>query len=52
VQWGEIILSVTIITVLVTVLVETLWVPILRRKLLEVRSIEREMKRAGYRPRS
>ncbi|ASJ04345.1 cation:proton antiporter [Thermococcus barossii] len=52
VQWGEIILSVTIITVLVTVLVETLWVPILRRKLLEVRSIEREMKRAGYSPRS
>ncbi|NJE60859.1 sodium:proton antiporter [Thermococcus sp. 21S7] len=50
VQWGEIILSVTIITVLVTVLVETLWVPILRRELLEVRSIEKEMKKAGYKP--
>ncbi|WP_276607311.1 cation:proton antiporter domain-containing protein [Thermococcus indicus] len=52
VQWGETILSVTIITVLVTVLVETLWVPILRRELLEVRSIEREMEKAGYRPNS
>ncbi|NJE30896.1 sodium:proton antiporter [Thermococcus sp. 18S1] len=52
IQWGETILSVTIITVLVTVLVETLWVPILRRELLEVRSIEREMKKAGYKPNS
>ncbi len=34
VHWGEVILSVTIITVLLSVIVETLWVPTLRKKLL------------------
>ncbi|NJE42373.1 sodium:proton antiporter [Thermococcus sp. GR6] len=52
VQWGEIILSATIITVLASVIVETLWVPFLRKRLLEVRSIEKEMREAGYRPSS
>ena len=51
-QWGEIILGVTIITVLTTVIVETLWVPFLRRRLLEVRDIVKEMQEAGYRPSS
>ena len=34
VQWGEIILSATIITVLLSVIIETLWVPYLKKKLL------------------
>ena len=34
IHWGEIILSATIITVLLTVIIETLWVPYLRKKLL------------------
>ncbi|NJD99245.1 hypothetical protein E3E26_05545 [Thermococcus sp. LS1] len=42
----------TIITVLASVIVETLWVPFLRERLLEVRSIEKEMREAGYRPSS
>lgn len=52
IQWGEIILSATVITVLVSVIVETLWVPILREKLLEVESIREKMIRAGYTPKS
>ncbi|WP_461862680.1 cation:proton antiporter [Thermococcus sp.] len=32
--WGELILSVTVITVLVSVIVETLWLPVLRDKVL------------------
>ncbi len=35
IYWGEIILSATVITVLITVIVETTWVPYLRRKLLK-----------------
>ena len=34
VQWGEIILSATVITVLLSVVVETVWVPFLKGKLL------------------
>lgn len=50
VQWGEIILGVTIIAVLTTVIVETLWVPFLREKLLTVRDIVKEFEEAGYKP--
>ncbi len=52
IHWGEIILGVTIITVLTTVIVETLWVPILREKLLTVRDIVKEFEEAGYKPAS
>jgi len=52
IQWCEIILSATVITVLVSVIVETLWIPILREKLLEVESIREKMIRAGYTPKS
>ncbi len=34
IHWGEIILSATVITVLLTVIIETLWVPYLKKKLL------------------
>ncbi len=34
IYWGEIILSATIVTVFVTVIVETMWVPYLKKKLL------------------
>ncbi|ADD08513.1 sodium/hydrogen exchanger [Aciduliprofundum boonei T469] len=34
IHWGELILSTTIITVLLTVIIETLWVPYLKKKLL------------------
>ena len=34
IEWGEIILSATIITVLLSVIIETLWVPYLKKKLL------------------
>ena len=34
IYWGEIILSATVVTVFVTVIVETLWVPYLKKKLL------------------
>ncbi len=34
IHWGEIILSATVITVLLTVIIETLWVPFLKKKLL------------------
>ncbi len=34
IQWGEIILSATIITVLLSVIIESLWVPYLKKKLL------------------
>jgi len=50
IQWGEIILGVTIIAVLTTVIVETLWVPFLREKLLTVRDIVKEFEEAGYKP--
>ncbi|NJE06456.1 sodium:proton antiporter [Thermococcus sp. M36] len=45
-QWGEVILSTTIITVLVTVIIETLWVPLLRERLIEASSIEKELRRS------
>ncbi len=35
IQWGEIILCATLVTVLVSVIIETLWVPVLKKKLLE-----------------
>ena len=34
IYWGELILSTTIMTVLLTVIIETLWVPYLKKKLL------------------
>ncbi len=34
IYWGEIILSATVVTVLITVIVETTWVPFLKKKLL------------------
>ncbi|WP_297520501.1 sodium:proton antiporter [Thermococcus sp.] len=52
IHWGEIILGVTIIAVLTTVIVETLWVPFLREKLLTVRSIVKEFEEKGYKPSS
>ncbi|ALM76574.1 cation:proton antiporter [Thermococcus barophilus] len=52
IQWGEIILGATVITVLVSVIVETLWVPLLRERLLEVESIRKRMIRSGYKPKS
>jgi len=50
--WGDVILAVTVITVLASVITETVWVPFLRKKLLEVKSIEKEMTQAGYKPSS
>ncbi len=52
IQWGGIILGVTIVAVLTTVIVETLWVPFLREKLLTVRDIVKEFEEAGHKPAS
>ncbi len=37
IYWGEIILSATVITVLLSVIIETVWVPYLKKKLLDER---------------
>ncbi|NJF25431.1 sodium:proton antiporter [Thermococcus sp. Bubb.Bath] len=38
--WGDVILATTVITVLTTVIVETLWVPFLRERLLQPETVE------------
>ncbi|WP_297421041.1 cation:proton antiporter [Thermococcus sp.] len=43
--WGEVILAVTVITVLASVLTETLWVPFLKSKLLQHETVEDRMRR-------
>ena len=43
--WGEVILAVTVITVLASVITETLWVPFLKSKLLEHETVEDRMRR-------
>ncbi|WP_297498871.1 sodium:proton antiporter [Thermococcus sp.] len=53
VYWGEVILAVTVITVLASVITETIWVPFLKNKLLQSETVEdrvkeyHEKKRAG-----
>ncbi len=59
INWGELILSTTVITVLVSVIIETLWLPFLRDKLLMGETLsdrvsksellkERMLKRLGH----
>ncbi len=43
--WGEVILAVTVITVLASVITETLWVPFLKSKLLEHETVEDRMRK-------
>ena len=45
VYWGEVILAVTVITVLASVITETLWVPFLKSKLLEHETVEDRMRK-------
>jgi|GEM_PF-683823 len=45
VYWGEVILAATVITVLASVITETLWVPFLRAKLLQPETVEDRMKK-------
>jgi len=45
VYWGEVILAVTVITVLASVITETLWVPFLKSRLLEHETVEDRMRR-------
>jgi NhaP-type Na+/H+ or K+/H+ antiporter len=40
IHWGEIILSATVITVLLSVIIETVWVPYLKKKLLDQPVVE------------
>ncbi len=53
VYWGEVILAVTVITVLASVITETLWVPFLKSRLLQTETVHdrmrkyHEKKRAG-----
>ena len=44
VYWGEVILAVTVITVLASVITETLWVPFLKSRLLEQETVEDRMR--------
>ena len=45
VYWGEVILAATVITVLASVITETIWVPFLRTKLLQPETVEDRMKK-------
>jgi len=45
VYWGEVILAVTVITVLTSVITETVWVPFLKERLLKHETVEDRMKR-------
>ena len=45
VYWGEVILAVTVITVLASVITETIWVPFLKSKLLEHETVEDRMRK-------
>jgi len=40
VHWGEVILAVTVITVFASIVTETLWLPFLKRALLETETVE------------
>ena len=40
VHWGEVILAVTVITVFASIVTETLWLPLLKRALLETETVE------------
>jgi NhaP-type Na+/H+ or K+/H+ antiporter len=51
VHWGEVILAVTVITVLASVITETLWVPLLRNVLLEPETVEDRVKKFHSRKR-
>jgi len=52
VYWGEVILAVTVITVLASVITETVWVPFLKSKLLEHETVEDRMRRYHEKKRS
>ncbi|NJE48849.1 sodium:proton antiporter [Thermococcus sp. 9N3] len=45
VYWGEVILAVTVITVLASVITETIWVPFLKSKLLQPETVEDRMRK-------
>ncbi|WP_297439012.1 sodium:proton antiporter [Thermococcus sp.] len=45
VYWGDVILAVTVLTVLVSVIMETLWLPLLRSKLLKGETLEDRIRR-------
>jgi len=51
-HWGEVILAVTVTTVLASVITETLWLPLLRDKLLAYETVEDRMERLHRRKRS